>query len=94
MAEDVRDPQCRRDRQEFWIETRSLPQATAGTFCRKLDQTLEAIGFTAGIRDICLPAFADSTRGGRPGIGPAAYFKMLMIGFFENLPRKRAIASR
>lgn len=80
--------------QEFWIETRRLPQATASTFYRKLDETLDAIGFTAGVRGICLPAYADAARGGRPGIDPAVYFKMLMIGFFENLPSERAIASR
>jgi transposase len=80
--------------QEFWIETRRLPQATASTFYRKLDETLDSIGFAAGVREICLPAYADSYRGGRPGIDPAVYFKMLMIGFFENLPSERAIASR
>ena len=80
--------------QEFWIETRRLPQATASTFYRKLDETLDSIGFTAGVREICRPAYADASRGGRPGIDPAVYFKMLMIGFFENLPSERAIASR
>lgn len=80
--------------QEFWIETRRLPQATASTFYRKLDETLDAIGFTEGVREICLPAYADASRGGRPGIDPVVYFKMLMIGFFENLPSERAIASR
>jgi transposase len=80
--------------QEFWIETRRLPQATASTFYRKLDETLDSIGFTAGVRDICRPAYADASKGGRPGIDPAVYFKMLMIGFFENLPSERAIASR
>lgn len=73
---------------------RRLPQATASTFYRKLDETLDAIGFAAGIREICLPAYAETSRGGRPGIDPAVYFKMLMIGFFENLPSERAIASR
>lgn len=80
--------------QEFWIETRRLPQATASTFYRKLDATLDSIGFAEGVREICLPAYADIARGGRPGIDPAVYFKMLMIGFFENLPSERAIASR
>jgi len=80
--------------QEFWIETRRLPQAAASTFYRKLDGTLDAIGFAEGIREICLSAYADLSRGGRPGIDPAVYFKMLMIGFFENLPSERAIASR
>ena len=56
---------------EFWIETRRLPQATAST----LDQTLDAIAFTAGVREICLPAYAEAARGDRPGIDPAVYFK-------------------
>jgi Transposase domain (DUF772) len=32
--------------------------------------------------------------GGRPGIDPVVYFKMLMVGFFEHLPSERAIAMR
>jgi hypothetical protein len=28
------------NQQEFWIETRRLPQASASTFYRKLDETL------------------------------------------------------
>jgi hypothetical protein len=80
--------------QELWIDARRLPQATASTFYRKLDETLDAIGFAQGVREICLPAYADMSRGGRPGIDPVVYLKMLMIGFFENLPSERAIASR
>jgi transposase len=79
---------------QFWVETKRLPKATASTFYRKLDETLAKIGFTEGVRDICKPAYADASRGGRPGIDPAVYFKMLMIGFFENLPSERSIASR
>ena len=79
---------------QFWIETRKLPKATAGTFYRKLDATLEKIGFNQGVRDLSLPAYADAAKGGRPGIDPAVCFKMLMVGFFENLPSERAIASR
>lgn len=82
------------DQQQFWIETRRLPKATASTFYRKLDETLERIGFIEGVREICRPAYAAAARGGRPGIDPAVYFKMLMIGFFENLPSERSIASR
>ena len=82
------------DQQEFWVETRRLPKATASTFYRKLDDTLNDIGFIEGVREICRPAYADAEKGGRPGIDPAVYFKMLMIGFFENLPSERSIASR
>ncbi|MGL4400006.1 MAG: transposase [Luteolibacter sp.] len=79
---------------QFWVETKRLPKATASTFYRKLDETLSQIGFTEGVREICKPAYADAAKGGRPGIDPAVYFKMLMIGFFENLPSERSIASR
>lgn len=50
--------------------------------------------FAQEVWRICEPAYADPTRGGRPGIDPVVYLKMLMIGFFENLPSDRAIAAR
>ena len=82
------------DQQEFWVDRRKLPKISASTFYVKLEETLQDIGFALGVREICRPAYADSEKGGRPGIDPAVYFKMLMIGFFENLPSERAIASR
>ena len=82
------------DQGEFWVRRSELPKAAAGAFYRKLDDTLDKIGFADGVRDICRPAYADAAAGGRPGIDPAVYFKMLMIGFFENLPSERSIASR
>jgi transposase len=36
----------------------------------------------------------DASRGGHPGIDPEVYFKMLLVGFFENLPSERGIAAR
>ena|GEM_PF-1484593 len=80
--------------QQFWIETKRLPKATANPFYRKLDKTLDETGFSDGVRELCKPAYADASKGGRPGIDPLFYFKMLMIGFFENLPSERSIASR
>jgi transposase len=50
--------------------------------------------FNRQVWAICEPAYADPSRGGRPGIDPVVYLKMLMIGFFENLPSDRAIAAR
>ena len=80
--------------QEFWVERRKLPKLSASTFYVKLEETLQDIDFATKVRRICRPAYADASKGGRPGIDPAVYFKMLMIGFFENLPSERAIASR
>ena len=80
--------------EQFWVDTRKLPRATPNVFYRKLDDALRGMRFAESIRDICQTSYADDEKGGRPGIDPAVYFKMLMIGFFENLPSERAIANR
>ena len=51
------------------------------------------IGFAEEVHRLCRPAYSQRPDG-RPGIDPVVYFKMLMVGFFENLPSERAIAAR
>jgi transposase len=79
---------------DFWILADALPTATPDGFYRRVNQTLKRIGFADEVRAICGPAYAEASRGGRPGIDPVVYLKMLMVGFFEDLPSERAIASR
>jgi transposase len=79
---------------EFWIVAQELPAATPDGFYRRVNQTLEKMGFAKKVWEVCKPAYADASKGGRPGIDPVVYLKMLMVGFFENLPSERAIASR
>jgi transposase len=79
---------------ELFVMGRELPRATADAFYRKLNETLEQIGFAKAVWEICAPAYADESKGGRPGIDPVVYLKMLMVGFLENLPGQRAIAAR
>src|ERR1022692_1225944 len=79
---------------EFWIVAGELPAATPDAFYRKVNRTLEKMGFGTQVWEICAPAYADASKGGRPGIDPVVYLKMLMVGFFENLPSERATASR
>jgi transposase len=79
---------------EFWVVATELPAATPDGFYRRVNQTLAKMDFAEQIRTICKPAYADAARGGRPGIDPVVYLKMLMVGFFENLPSERAIAAR
>lgn len=80
--------------EEFWIETKALPAATPSRFYERVNETLEKIDFARQVWAICEPAYAASARGGRPGIDPVVYLKMLMVGFFEDLPSERAIAGR
>ena len=79
---------------EFWVQADRLPEAAPSAFYRKLNATLDQMDFARKVWAICEPAYADPSRGGRPGIDPVVYLKMLMIGFFENLPGQRAIAAR
>jgi transposase len=80
--------------EEMWVTSQELPKATPGTFYRRVNETLEKIGFAKEVWAICESAYAEASRGGRPGIDPVVYLKMLTVGFFENLPSERAIASR
>ena len=78
---------------EFWVAIEQLPKSPKSTFYSKLDETLESFGFAAQVRQICAPAYKQ-TGTGRPGIDPVVYLKMIMVGFFEDLPSERAIAAR
>ena len=60
----------------------------------KVPCTLAAMDFGRQVWALCESAYREESRGGRPGIDPVIYFKMLMVGFFENLRRERAIAAR
>ena len=78
---------------EFWIAADQVVTSARSGFYAKLDETLESFGFAAKVREVCTPAY-DKSGVGRPGIDPAVYLKMLMVGFFEDLPSERAIAAR
>ena len=78
---------------ELFIPACHLVKPATSPFYAKLDQTLESFNFFGEIRRLCASAYASNGRG-RPGIDPAVYFKMLMVGFFENISSERGIAER
>lgn len=78
---------------EFWIPADQVVSSAKSEFYAKLEETLESFGFAAKVRALCAPAY-DTSRVGRPGIDPVVYLKMVMVGFFEDLPSERAIAAR
>lgn len=80
--------------QELWIVAGELPAATPDAFYKRVNRTLEQMDFAAQAWTICKPAYAEAAKGGRPGIDPVVYLKMLMVGFFENIGSERGIASR
>jgi transposase len=78
---------------ELFIPSVLLVQPATSSFYSKLDHTLASFGFADQVRLLCASAYSDSGRG-RPGVDPVVYFKMLMIGFFENISSERGIAER
>ena len=78
---------------EFWIATDQIVNLAPSNYYTKLEETLESFGFAAKVRALCAPAY-DKSGVGRPGIDPVVYLKMIMVGFFEDLPSERAIAAR
>ena len=78
---------------EFWIARSELARTQASKFYEKLGETLGSMDFSQRVRVFCAPVYTNGVMG-RPPIDPVVYFKMLMVGFLENLPSERAIASR
>jgi transposase len=81
------------DQREFWIARKDLPRAQARRFYDKLEETLKEMGFAGKVHGLCESHYSSGEKG-RPPIDPVVYFKMLIVGFLENLPSERAIASR
>lgn len=78
---------------ELFIPSCKLVRTATAPFYAKLEQTLESFDFATQARDLCASAYSSSGKG-RPGIDPLVYFKMLMVGFFENIASERGIAER
>jgi transposase len=86
--------QAQEEQEEFWIESARVSKPKSQGFYSKLNEHLGAMDFARQVWALCAPAYCEESRGGRPGIDPVVYLKMLMVGFFENLPSERAIAAR
>ena len=63
-------------------------------FYGKLRQHLTEIAFDRRVSDLCETLYWTTYSETDLRIDPVVYFKMLMIGFFENLSGERAIAAR
>jgi transposase len=86
-------PQRKVQQGEFWITRADLARVPASRFYDKLDETLAEMDFAAKVHGLSAPLYSSGEKG-RPPIDPVVYFKMLMVGFLEDLPSERAIAAR
>jgi transposase len=76
---------------EMFIPTANVATGPGHPFYTKLNAVLAEAGFDEFVEDLCAPYYKE---GGRPGIPPGVYFRMLLIGYFEGLDSQRGIAWR
>lgn len=76
---------------ELFIPTAKLAAGPGHPFYAKLNEVLAEAGFDGFVEKLCAPFYKE---GGRPGIPPGVYFRMLFIGYFEGLDSQRGIAWR
>ena len=76
---------------ELFIPTAKLRTGLGHPFYSKLNEVLANAGFDEFVEKLCAPYYKE---GGRPGVPPGVYFRMLFIGYFEGLDSQRGIAWR
>lgn len=76
---------------ELFVATTQLVRVPGHPFYGKLNQVLSEADFDLFVEDLCAPHYQ---RGGRPGIPPGVYFRMILVGYFEGLDSQRGIAWR
>ena len=76
---------------ELFIATAQIVTGPGHPFYAKLNAVLAEAGFDEFVEKLCSSYYK---KGGRPGIPPGVYFRMLLIGYFEGLDSQRGIAWR
>ena len=76
---------------DLFIPTAQLATGPGHPFYTKLNAVLAEARFDTFVEAQCAPFYKE---GGRPGIPPGVYFRMLLIGYFEGLDSQRGIAWR
>jgi transposase len=85
----------RKQRQEaLFLAVEDLPKSAGHPFYVKLNQLLAAADFDRWIERRCQQYYEQAERRGQPSIPPGVYFRMLLIGYFEDLSSQRGIAWR
>lgn len=77
--------------EEMFIATAQVATGPGHPFYTKVNAVLTEAGFDDFVEKLCAPYYKE---GGRPGIAPGIYFRMLLIGYFEGLDSQRGIAWR
>src|ERR1044071_5924474 len=78
--------------QSMWVATQDLPRSASHPFYKRLNEVLERNRFDEYVEGWCEGFYAATM--GRPSLAPGRYFRLLMLGFFEEIESERGIAWR
>lgn len=82
-----------RERQEdLWITHRELATGPGHPFYTRLNELLDGEKFDGFCEGECARFYADNN--GRPSLTPGAYFRLMLVGYFEGIDSERGIAWR
>ena len=81
----------REEQSEFWVAAEQLGRGPRNAFYDKLNDVLAEAGFDRELEKAVEPYYCTS---GRKGLPPGVYFRMLFIGYFEDISSQRGIAWR
>ena len=85
----------RKQRQEaLFVMADGLPKSPGHPFYRKLNELLAEAEFDRWIEGRCQQYYEQQEERGQPSLPPGVYFRMLLVGYFENLDSQRGIAWR
>ena len=76
---------------EMFVPTCELRSGSTHAFYERLNAQLRDGGFDAWLETLCADSYAE---GGRPSIPPGIDFRMLFVGYFEDITSRRGIAWR
>jgi transposase len=80
--------------QSFVITTDHLLSVPGHPFYRQLNTLLDEARFDHWAETRCVNYYSTDIASGQPSLPPGVYFRMLLIGYFENLDSQRGIAWR
>ena len=78
----------------LFVSYQDLPRSDGHPFYAKLNQFLGQAGFDTWLEKRCAQYYAQEEKRGQPSIPPGVYFRMLLVGYFENIDSQRGIAWR
>ena len=85
----------RKPRQEsLFVSTDQLVSKAGHPFYQKLNELLAEAKFDTWVESRCVKHYECEEKRGQPSVPPGVYFRMLFVGYFEDIDSQRGIAWR